>query len=54
MREQTIAERLLNWLKNLFTGKKKTQENSDEIKREMCKKAVLKGKSRLSRKLTSM
>lgn len=43
MREQTFVERMLNWFKKLFNGKKKTQENSDEIKREMCKKAVLSG-----------
>lgn len=40
MRKQTFLERIINWFKGLFCSKKKIQENSDEIKREMCRKAV--------------
>lgn len=40
MREQTFLERIINRLKSLFISKKKVQENSDEIKRKMCKEAV--------------
>ena len=40
MRKQTFLERIINWFKGLFCSKEKVQENSDEIKREMCKKAV--------------
>lgn len=43
MKKQTFVERIINWLKSLFCSKKETQENSDEIKREMCKKAVQSG-----------
>lgn len=40
MRKQTFIERIINRFKSLFISKKKVQDNSDEIKREMCKKAV--------------
>lgn len=40
MRKQTFLDRIINWFRNLFNSKKKIQENSDEIKREMCRKAV--------------
>ena len=40
MRKQTFLDRIINWFRNLFSSKKKIQENSDEIKREMCRKAV--------------
>jgi len=42
MRKQTFVERIINWLKSLFCSKKKIKENSDEIKREMCKKSCSK------------
>ena len=40
MREQTFIERIINWIKSIFNSKKDNQENSDEIKREMCREAV--------------
>lgn len=43
MRKQTFLERIINWFKGLFGCKKKIQENMDEIKREMCRKAVQSG-----------
>lgn len=43
MRKQTFVERIINWFKSLFNSKKKTQENSDEIKKEMCRTAVQSG-----------
>jgi len=43
MREQTIIERFAGWIKGLFIIEEKRKENSDEIKREMCKKSVLSG-----------
>lgn len=43
MRKQIFIERIINWFKGLFYSKKKIQENSDEIKREMCRKAVQSG-----------
>lgn len=43
MREQTIIERFAGWIKGLFIIEEKRKENSDEIKREMCKKSVKSG-----------
>ena len=40
MKESTLIERFINWLRTLFISKEKAKENSDELKREMCKKAV--------------
>ena len=44
MIKQTFLERITNWFKGLSCSKKKIQENNDdEIKREMCRKAVQSG-----------
>lgn len=36
-------KRLWNWLKSLFTAEEKERENSDEVKRLMCKRAIYGG-----------
>ena len=41
MRELNIFEKIVSWFKSRFTNKKKAKENSDEIKRKMCERAVL-------------
>ena len=43
MRELNIFEKIVAWFKSLFTNEKKSKENSDEIKREMCKRALQSG-----------
>ena len=43
MREQTIMERFVGWIKSIFFSEKKRKENRDEIKREMCEKSILSG-----------
>ena len=43
MRKQTFLDRIINWFRNLFSSKKKIQENSDEAKRKMCERAVQSG-----------
>lgn len=43
MRELNIFEKIVSWLKSRFISKKKAKENSDEIKRKMCERAVLGG-----------
>ena len=43
MRELNIFEKIVSWFKSLFVNEKKVKENSDEIKREMCKRAVQSG-----------
>ena len=43
MTESTLIQRFINWLRNLFISKEKAKENSDELKREMCNKAVQSG-----------
>lgn len=43
MRELNIFEKFVVWLKSLFVSKEKERENSDEIKREMCKRALQSG-----------
>ena len=43
MTESTLIQRFINWLRTLFISKEKAKENSDELKREMCKKAVQSG-----------
>lgn len=40
MTESTLIQRFINWLRTLFISKEKAKENSDKLKREMCKKAV--------------
>lgn len=43
MRKLNIFEKIVDWFKSLFINEKKAKENSDEIKREMCKKALQSG-----------
>lgn len=43
MRELTIHKKVIGWFKPLFTRKKKEKESGDEIKIEMCKRAVQSG-----------
>ena len=43
MRELNIFEKIMHWLKSLFVSKEKERENSDEIKREMCSRALQSG-----------
>ena len=43
MRELNIFERFVIWLKSMFISEKKREENSDELKREMCSKALKSG-----------
>lgn len=41
MRESTLIERFINWLRSLFINKEKAKENSDIFKRrEMCRRAI--------------
>ena len=43
MRKLNIFERIIAWFKSLFIDEKKEKENSDAIKKEMCKKALESG-----------
>lgn len=43
MRELNIFERIIHWLKSLFVSNEKERENSDKIKREMCKRSLQSG-----------
>lgn len=43
MRESNLFEKIMHWLKSLFVTKEKERENSDEVKREMCKRALQSG-----------
>ena len=43
MRESNIFEKIMRWLKSLFVSKEKERENSDEIKLEICKRALQSG-----------
>ena len=43
MRELNVFEKIICWFKSLFTGKEEAKENSDETKREMCKRALQSG-----------
>lgn len=43
MRKLNIFEKIVVWFKSLFINEKKAKENSDEVKREMCKRAVQSG-----------
>ena len=43
MRKLNIFEKIVVWFKSLFINEKKAKENSDEAKREMCKRAVQSG-----------
>ena len=43
MRKLNIFEKIVGWFKSLFINEKKAKENSDEAKREMCKRAVQSG-----------
>lgn len=43
MRKLNIFEKILYWFKSLFTNKENEKENSDEIKREMCKRSLESG-----------
>lgn len=38
-----LFEKIICWFKSLFIGKEEAKENSDEIKREMCKRALQSG-----------
>lgn len=40
MDELRIFEKIVAWLKSMFVSEKKAEENSIEIKREMCKRAL--------------
>lgn len=40
MSELNIFEKIVAWLKSIFISKKKSEENSTEAKREMCKRAL--------------
>lgn len=40
MRKLNMFEKIVYWLKSLFISEKKAKENSDEIKRKMCERAV--------------
>lgn len=40
MNELNTFEKIVVWIKSIFIRKKKAEENSAEIKREMCKKAL--------------
>ena len=43
MRPLNIFGKIVIWFKSLFINEKKAKENSDEAKREMCKRAVQSG-----------
>lgn len=43
MRKLNIFEKIVDWFKSLFINEKKAKENSDEIKRVMCMRAVQSG-----------
>ena len=43
MRELNIFEKIVGWFKSLFISKEKAEKNSNETKREMCKRAVQSG-----------
>ncbi len=43
MNESNVFEKIVNWFKSLFASKENAKENSDEQKREMCKKALQSG-----------
>lgn len=43
MRKPNIFEKILNWFISLFADKETTEENSDEIKREMCGRSIRSG-----------
>ena len=45
MRELNTFEKIIGWFKSLIIGKEKksVKENSDEVKREMCKRALQSG-----------
>lgn len=40
MSKLNIFGKIVTWLKSMFISEKKAQENSDEIKKEMCKRAL--------------
>ena len=40
MRKLNIFEKIVVWFKSLFINEKKAKENSDEVKRKMCERAV--------------
>lgn len=40
MREATLLERILNWFRNLFVSKEKRAAQDEQMKREMCHKAI--------------
>ncbi len=40
MRKLNIFEKIVAWFKSLFINEKKAKENSDEVKRKMCERAV--------------
>ena len=40
LRKLNIFEKIVSWFRYLFIGGKKAKDNSDEAKREMCKRAV--------------
>lgn len=43
MRELNIFEKIVDWFKSLFINEKKAKENSDEVKRKMCERALHSG-----------
>ena len=43
MRKLNIFGKIVAWFKSLFINKEKAEENSDEAKRKMCKRAVQSG-----------
>ena len=43
MKEQTIIERFVGWIKSIFISEEKRKENSNELKKEMCKKSLQSG-----------
>lgn len=43
MTELNIFEKIIYWIRSLFTNKKKAKDNSDEIKKQMCARAVQSG-----------
>lgn len=43
MRRLNIFEKIVVWFKSLFINEKNVKENSDEVKRKMCERAVQSG-----------
>lgn len=43
MKELNALEKIIYWLKSLFVSKEEAKDNSDEIKKEMCKRSLQSG-----------